>query len=182
VNAAEKRRYEREYGHYDIKKIRWMMLWATPFLALLIGMFVWLFLLDLDLYRDLTEVRPPVIRRHTMMGTSLAMIPALLLMWACMLSRALRWHRLADALVWWMVGFLVIAVFAMLAGGFASTAVPQSYYPDYGYSQCPEVRRASRTRAPVWLRDAKWCVPGRDIDWVQEQAAKEQQESNITRP
>jgi hypothetical protein len=182
VNAAQKRKFDREYGHYDIPKIRKSLLWVTPFCALLIAFSVWMFLRDLDLYRKVTIERPPVIRSGSLMGASLLLIPVCIAMWLGVFFRGLAWHRAADRVGVGLMVLLPVVIVGFLVAAFASFAVPLHYYGDYGYTECAEVRRASRIRGSVWLRDSKWCVAGRDIEWVNEQAAKEAAAKETAKP
>ena len=92
--------------------------------------------------------------------------------------RAIPWPQAFEymqrVLVWLLWPFLATMAFAMIG-------VPplSSYYMStHGYHRCERFELgATRRWFTDWVKDPKWCVPGKGADWVKEQAAKEAKEA-----
>ena len=92
--------------------------------------------------------------------------------------RAIPWPvayiRAGKVAIWVMLVTLATMAFALIG-------VPplSSYYMStHGYHRCELFADAATRRwFTDWVKDPKWCVPGKRPDWVKEQAAKEAKEA-----
>lgn len=79
--------------------------------------------------------------------------------------------RLAMLLVKVLFPSLGLMLIALIAATFGTTPLLESY----GYHRCVGLRGEESATSVIsaWVRDPKWCQPGKGVDWVREQAAKE---------
>ena len=92
--------------------------------------------------------------------------------------RAIPWPQAFEymqrVLVWLLWPTLATMAFSLIG-------VPplSSYYMStHGYHRCERFELgATRRWFTDWVKDPKWCVPGKGPDWVKEQAAKEAKEA-----
>ncbi|SFD72103.1 hypothetical protein SAMN04489710_105160 [Paracidovorax konjaci] len=66
---------------------------------------------------------------------------------------------------------------AVRASGLVMLLIPVTsllqrlYMPSIGYTVCPVLQGSPTLWFTDWVRDPAWCVPGKSLDWVIEQAA-----------
>ena len=92
--------------------------------------------------------------------------------------RAIPWPvayiRAGKVAIWVMFVNL-----ATMAFGLIGVPPLSSYYMStHGYHRCERFELGATGRwFTDWVKDPKWCVPGKGADWVKEQAAKEAKEA-----
>jgi hypothetical protein len=127
----------------------------------------------LALIRDVVSGEPLVSVRPA----SFVAIPAALLMLEAIFSSIFRAMPQQTAVYWtlriaiWTGFFTALSVLVALL-----FARPLQHYvmPKYGYQVCERTEvGATRLWFTDWVKNPKWCVPGKNPDWVREQAAKE---------
>ena len=66
---------------------------------------------------------------------------------------------------------IALTVVAWIVAAVGTTPLLESY----GYHRCVGLRgeESATDVISAWVRDPKWCQPGKGVDWVREQAAKE---------
>ena len=88
--------------------------------------------------------------------------------------RAIPWPQAFEymqrVLVWLLWPFLATMAFALIG----ARPLSSYYMSTHGYHRCELFADAATRRwFTDWVKDPKWCVPGKGPDWVKEQAAKE---------
>ena len=160
-----------EEAHMARKGLLWMMLFFFAFVAFIFVSFPEVTVLDVP-----NEVRAGAPIVSIWPGT-IMIFPVLVLLLASIISgifRAIPWPQAFEymqrVLVWLLWPTLATMAFSLIG-------VPplSSYYMStHGYHRCERFELgATRRWFTDWVKDPKWCVPGKGADWVKEQAAKE---------
>jgi len=151
------------------------LLWGVPLCFALIA-FAFVTFPEVTVLDVPNEVRAgaPIVRIWP--GTIIKFPFSILLMTVIVTGvfRAIPWPvayvRAERVLLW-------VTLASMAVGAFAVIGVPplSSYYMStHGYHRCELFADAATRRwFTDWVKDPKWCVPGKGPDWVKEQAAKE---------
>ncbi|WP_208912450.1 hypothetical protein [Paracidovorax avenae] len=71
--------------------------------------------------------------------------------------------RLIDALV--VMNFAILLLLAC-----TSTLLQNHYLPRLGYAKCQELKGQPSPWFSDWVRDPAWCVKGKGLEWIKEQA------------
>jgi len=161
----------------DVQQVRKALWWVIPLMLAGIAFETTHFFETLRLIRDI-HAGDPIVRIWPMM--ILAVPSALLLFTIIMVGvfRAIPWPQAFDygqrVLVW-----LLWPTLATMAFGLIGVPPLSSYYMStHGYHRCELFADAATRRwFTDWVKDPKWCVPGKRPDWVKEQAAKEAKEA-----
>ncbi|MDA8444828.1 hypothetical protein [Paracidovorax valerianellae] len=154
----------------DIHHIRKTMLWGAPlYLAITAGC---LFVVVHELIPTLKAIasRAPAVRiapaaQLAPFIATFCLIGVLLgMMRSVPASERLiqKFERAFNIAVWiGMIALLLIPV----------TSVTQRFYmPSVGYSMCSELQGNPTMWFTDWVRDPTWCVRGKSLEWVNEQA------------
>jgi Na+-driven multidrug efflux pump len=157
----------------EVRQVRKQLWWALPASLAFSALMTTHFFAGRNAIQDLLNDEPMV----SIWPMSILAIPAAVMMIVASVTgivRAIPVERAiatAQRISLWS-GFLCIAVivFALL---FARPL--QNYVmPKYGYQVCERTEvGATRLWFTDWVKNPKWCVPGKNLDWVREQAAKE---------
>ncbi|WP_192811277.1 MULTISPECIES: hypothetical protein [Paracidovorax] len=70
-----------------------------------------------------------------------------------------------------LIDILVVINFAtLLLLSFTSTLLQNHYLPRLGYAKCQELKGQPSPWFSDWVRDPAWCVKGKSLEWIKEQA------------
>ena len=143
--------------------------------------FVWLpvvyFFQTLDLIRDV-HAGEPIVSVWPMIATPIPAAIFFLTAVIVFVFRAIPWPQAFEymqrVLVWLLWPFLATMAFALIG----ARPLSSYYMSTHGYHRCELFADAATRRwFTDWVKDPKWCVPGKGADWVKEQAAKEAKEA-----
>jgi hypothetical protein len=162
----------------EVRQVRKALWWTAPVFFTFAALPLWLFFSSSFAIIDVIANEPMV----SVWPMSTLAVPLALMMLVALATgifRALPWpiaHARAER-IGLALGFVCIATI-VLALVFANPL--QNYImPKYGYYKCERTEvGATRVWFTDWVKHPKWCVPGKKLDWVREQAAKERLESN----
>jgi Na+-driven multidrug efflux pump len=156
----------------DIKKLRRSLVWAVPYLLVLVvvAILVIYFVIAPEI-RNFYASAPSV-----RVSSSWLIVPftALLLMSAIvlLLSKAFA----GAVAVHWSKTVTVIFMVMQIATVIAALPLGNFVYPHFlgksGYSECNILKGHPTVWFSDWVRDPTWCVKGQSRAWVAEQAAK----------
>jgi len=161
----------------DVQQVRKVLWWVIPLMLAFVWLAVIYFFQTLGLIRDVRAGEPIV----SVWPTIATPIPAALLFLTAVIVgvfRAIPWPQASDyvqrVLVWLLWPFLVAMAFDVIG----VRPLASYYMPKHGYHRCERFELgATRRWFTDWVKDPKWCVPGKGPDWVKEQAAKEAKEA-----
>jgi hypothetical protein len=166
----------------EVRQVRKSLWWGIPLSLALLAWSATDFLAIPRLIGDVYAAKPMV----SIWPMDALAIPFAIFLCVIMLAgifRAIPWpaaHARAESVLLWS-GFLCIAaiIFALVF------ARPLQHYvmPKYGYQVCERTEvGATRLWFTDWVKNPKWCVPGKNLEWVREQAAKEAAAKETVKP
>ncbi|MCZ2135598.1 MAG: hypothetical protein LC098_09260 [Burkholderiales bacterium] len=173
VDGTEMARKRATISDDDVQRVRKALWLVIPLMLAFVWLAVIYFFQTLGLIRDVDAGESIV----SVWPTIATPIPAALFFLTVIIVgvfRAIPWPQAFDyaqrVLVWLLWPLLVAMAFDVIG-------VPplSSYYMStHGYHRCERFELgATRRWFTDWVKDPKWCVPGKGSDWVKEQAAKE---------
>ncbi|MFD1841366.1 hypothetical protein [Paracidovorax cattleyae] len=125
-----------------------------------------------EIFQSITDLREgsPSVRISVAALSLVIFIPLILIMMPLSILKAIPIRRGVDFLVK-LLNFGVFAAAAFMVIGMPLlTLVQYNYMPKLGYSKCNELRGHPTIWFNDWVKNPKWCVPGKDRAWVLEQA------------
>ncbi|WP_092951460.1 hypothetical protein [Paracidovorax konjaci] len=156
---------------HDIPALRKTMLWSTPLFLGIAASCVVVTLHGVVPVLQAIAALAPVVRIAP--AAQLAPFVAVVCIMAIMLG-ALRIARRSEVAIRKFERAFTIAV---RASGLVMLLIPVTsllqrlYMPSIGYTVCPVLQGSPTLWFTDWVRDPAWCVPGKSLDWVIEQAA-----------
>lgn len=154
----------------DIKQIRKLLVWGIPlYIGLIIGSALMVAYILVPTVAAIA-VRAPAVRIAP--GAQLAPFIALFCLLGIVVG-VMRAIPCSDRLI---KKFEFAANAAVVASGIALLLVPVTsvvqrfYMPSLGYSVCSELQGNPTMWFTDWVRDSAWCVKGKSLDWVNDQA------------
>ncbi|GKT21842.1 hypothetical protein [Acidovorax sp. SUPP3334] len=155
----------------DIHQIRKSLLWGVPlYLGLIAGAYLLTAHEILPTIEAITS-QAPVVR----IAPSLQLIPFIGI--ACILGILVASTRaipLSDKTIKRFERAFIAAVAVCVAAMVlipVTSVLQRVYMPRNGYSICTELKDNPTLWFTDWVRDPAWCVKGKSMDWVNEQAS-----------
>jgi len=155
---------------FDVKKVRRGMLWGVPyFMALIAGCYWMTTELLISTVVDIAYRAPAVqITPGALIAPFLATMLILGIVVGCMRTIPLR-ERIVKPFEYAMLLASLLGVAVMCLIPVAAVAL-HFFMPSLGYYPCNILRGSPNKWSNDWVRDPVWCVKGKTVEWVNEQA------------
>jgi len=155
---------------FDVKKVRKGMLWGIPlFLAAIAGC-LWM----------TTEIMVPTIVDIANLAPAVQISPSALIapfgagmLMLLLIVGGMRAIPLSERIVKPVEHAMIIVMLGAFVGMWLVpiTGIAQHFFmPSLGYYPCNILRGSPNKWSNDWVRDPVWCVKGKTVEWVNEQA------------
>ncbi len=155
---------------FDVARTRKTLIWGIPlYLALATGSILMVAYIMVPTIEGVAE-RAPVVR----IGPAVLVAPFVAAF--CLLGVVVASMRAIPCSDRIIKPFERAFIATVLAGVVAILLIPvtaalaRSQMPSIGYTQCPVLQGQPTLWFTDWVRDPAWCVRGKSLDWVNEQA------------
>lgn len=155
---------------FDVARIRKTLIWGIPlYLGLATGSILMVAYIMVPTIEGVVE-RAPVVR----IGPAVLVAPFVAAF--CLLGVVVASMRAIPCSDRIIKPFERAFIAAVLAGVVAMLLIPvtaalaRSRMPSIGYTQCHVLQGQPTLWFTDWVRDPAWCVRGKSLDWVNEQA------------
>ena len=155
---------------HDIQQIRKSLLWGIPLCVLVGAGCLWLGFEAV--IRTIQQIAAGAAGVRIAPAAQLAPFVAVLCILGIVVG-AMRAVPLSDGLIRRAERAFNITVAASAVAFLLVpvTSIAQHYYrPSIGYTQCHVLHGQPMRGFTDWVRDPAWCVKGKSLDWVNEQA------------
>jgi len=155
---------------HDIQQIRKSLLWGIPLCVLVGAGCLWLGFEAV--IRTIQQIAAGAAGVRIAPAAQLAPFVAVLCILGIVVG-AMRAIPLSDGLIRRAERAFNITVAASAVAFLLVpvTSIAQHYYmPSIGYTQCHVLQGQPMRGFTDWVRDPAWCVKGKSLDWVNEQA------------
>ncbi|WP_415267635.1 hypothetical protein [Acidovorax sacchari] len=155
----------------ELAHIRKILPFGIPVMLMLLGVSSYFTFWSIpELFGDLSQPAP-VVRIWPGVMLAPAMLPLALLTLIILPMKAVPLGEQLVAKGARLVNILVVVnLAALLLVAFASTVLQNHYLPRLGYAKCQELKGQPSLWFNDWVRDSAWCVQGKSLEWVKEQA------------
>ncbi|MDA8444830.1 hypothetical protein [Paracidovorax valerianellae] len=155
---------------FDVKKVRRGMLWGVPyFMALIAGCYWMTTELLISTVVDIAYRAPAVqITPGALIAPFLATMLILGIVVGCMRTIPLR-ERIVKPFEYAMLLASLLGVAVMCLIPVAAVTL-HFFMPSRGYYPCNFLQGSPNKWSNDWVRDPVWCVKGKTVEWVNEQA------------
>jgi len=155
----------------NTRQIRKALVWGLPLCLSMAFLFGWLILDSVIPPIKQMIFSMPVIRiRPTALLAPFALLISLVLPLGLVLKAIPYegvWVKRLEALFNFLV-FLSVGVLCLII---STSALAQSrWMPRLGYVQCDQLQDQPSVWFTDWVRNPAWCVKGKSLEWVNEQA------------
>lgn len=155
---------------FDVARIRKTLIWGIPlYLGLAVGSILMVAYIMVPTIEGIAQ-RAPVVR----IGPAVQVAPFIAAF--CLLGIAVASMRAIPCSDRIIKPFERAFIATVLAGVAAMLLIPvtaalaRSQMPSIGYTQCHVLQGQPTLWFTDWIRDPAWCVRGKNLDWVNEQA------------
>ncbi|WP_208912622.1 hypothetical protein [Paracidovorax avenae] len=155
---------------HDVKQIRKALWWGLPLSAALgAGALMMVGYIAVPMFQDIFARAPGVrIAPAVLLAPFLAVV--------CFMGMVVSSMRAIPCRASLIKRFEFAANLSIAASTIALLLVPVTsiaqrfYMPSIGYTQCHALQGQPTLWFTDWVRDPAWCVKGKSLDWVNEQA------------
>jgi len=155
----------------ELARIRKILPLGIPVSMMLFAL-AWFFTFALipELVHEL-QMTAPVVRIWPGITLGPTLLPLALMMIVIPPMKAIPIGKaFTDRAATWINVLLVINFLAMLLMLTTSAFLQGYFMPKKGYTRCTELKDNSYIWFSDWVRDPAWCVKGKSLEWVNEQA------------
>ncbi|SDC77292.1 hypothetical protein SAMN05192589_103191 [Paracidovorax valerianellae] len=147
------------------------MLFAIPATVLMSGLCGYFtFWAIPDLVNALRE-SAPVVRIWPVLMLAPAMLPLALLTLILLPMKGMQvGKRIVARSTRWINVLVVLNGVSLLLMASTSTLLQSHFLPPMGYEKCADLQGQPSLWFTDWVRDPAWCVKGKSLEWVNEQA------------
>lgn len=122
--------------------------------------------------------RTPAVRFTTFSVLTVLLAVIVALLTVTLTAKAIPCNERLTGVLMQSLNVLTFVSFgAMVALMFISAPLQRHYLPKLGYSSCNALKGSPSIWFTDWVRDPQWCVKGKSLDWVNEQADATNQRS-----
>ncbi|WP_284415275.1 hypothetical protein [Acidovorax sp. SUPP3334] len=151
--------------------IRKTLLFAIPATVLMLGLCCYFtFWAIPDLVNALRE-SAPVVRIWPVLMLAPAMLPLAFLTLILLPMKGMQvGERIVARSTRWINVLVVLNGISLLLMASTSTLLQSHFLPPMGYEKCADLKGQPSLWFTDWVRDPAWCVKGKSLEWVNEQA------------
>jgi len=155
---------------FEVKKVRRALIWSLPLFIGVAASCVWAIRHGIIPTFEAIAAGAPVVR----IAPAVQVTPFIAVF--CILAAVIGSMRAIPVSDEVIHPFERVFTICVLLSGVAMVLIPVTsvaqrfYMPSQGYSACSELEGNPTMWFTDWVRDPTWCVKGKTLEWVREQA------------